>query len=176
MVVGRRGRRIAEQTGKLVEGGDFQRFFSADGMVSDKIASELGGQLEGKLVMTKPGTPDIPGAASFNKLAKEAGIKADGVFVANAYDAAFILALAIQLDRQARPVFRPWVAHFNLVIAALLVPAAFAGTTMTGPLAWDGLLTFRVKNLAIGVWIVVMAVVLARAISSERADSEAAAA
>ncbi len=81
---------------QALEGGDFQRFFSADGMVSDKIASELGSQLEGKLVMTKPGTPDIPGAASFNKLAKEAGIKADGVFVANAYDAAFLIALAIQ--------------------------------------------------------------------------------
>ena len=32
-----------------------------------------------------------------------------------------ILALAIYLDRQERPVFRPWVAHFNLVIAALLI-------------------------------------------------------
>jgi hypothetical protein len=86
-----------------------------------------------------------------------------------------ILALAIFLDRQARPVFERWVAHFNLVIAALLVPAAFAGLAMTGPLAWDGLLTFWVRNAAIGVWIVVMAVVLARAIRRQRAEGEAAA-
>lgn len=87
-----------------------------------------------------------------------------------------ILALAILLDRQERPVFPRWVAHFNLVIAALLVPAAFAGAAMTGPIAWDGLLTFRVRNLAIGVWIVVMAVVLARAIGRQRAEDQAVAA
>jgi hypothetical protein len=87
-----------------------------------------------------------------------------------------ILALAIHLDRQARPVFERWVAHFNLVIAALLIPAAFTGAAMTGPLAWDGLLTFWVRNVAIGLWIVVMAVVLARAIGRQRAEDEAAAA
>ena len=81
---------------QALETGDFSMFFSADGMVSDKIAADLGSQLEGKMIMTKPGTPDIPGAASFTKLAKEAGIKHDGVFVANAYDAAFVIALAIQ--------------------------------------------------------------------------------
>jgi hypothetical protein len=86
-----------------------------------------------------------------------------------------ILALAIFLDRQARPVFERWVAHFNLAIAALLAPAAFAGLALAGPLAWDGLLTFWVRNAAIGVWIVVMAVVLARAIRRQRAEGEAAA-
>ena len=38
-----------------------------------------------------------------------------------------ILALAIYLDRQERPVFKPWVAHFNLVVAALLVPGCVRG-------------------------------------------------
>jgi hypothetical protein len=84
-----------------------------------------------------------------------------------------ILALAIFLDRQARPVFGRWVAHFNLVVAALLIPAAFVGTAMTGPIAWDGLMTFWVKNGAIGLWIVVMGVVLARAIGRQRAENEA---
>jgi hypothetical protein len=83
-----------------------------------------------------------------------------------------ILALAIYLDRQPRPVFRPWVAHFNLIVAALLVPAAFVGTAMSGPVAWDGLLTFWVRNIAIGVWIVVMAVVLGDAIKRQRAEEQ----
>ena len=87
-----------------------------------------------------------------------------------------ILALAIHLDRRERPVFPRWVAHFNLVVAALLAPAAFAGTTMTGPIAWDGLLTFWVRNVAIGVWIVVMGVVLARATVRERGEDAALAA
>lgn len=81
---------------QALETGDFTQFFSADGMVSDKIASELGSQLEGKLTMTKPGTPDIPGADIFKQLATDAGVKADGVFVPNSYDAAFIIALAIE--------------------------------------------------------------------------------
>src|SRR5215475_11819209 len=50
-----------------------------------------------------------------------------------------ILALAIYLDRQARPVFEPWVAHFNLVVAASLVPASFVGLATGGVIAWDGL-------------------------------------
>jgi hypothetical protein len=85
-----------------------------------------------------------------------------------------ILALAIQLDRQERPVFPRWVARFNLVVAALLVPAAFAGAATTGAVAWDGVLTFWVRNVAIGVWIVVMAVVLARTTLRQRAEDEAA--
>lgn len=83
-----------------------------------------------------------------------------------------ILALAILLDRQERPVFPRWVAHFNLAVAALLMPAAFAGAALGGPIAWDGLLTFWVRNAAIGLWIVVMAVVLARTVARQRADHE----
>ena len=75
-----------------------------------------------------------------------------------------ILALAIYFDDQSRPVFSRWVAHFNLLVAAALVPAAFVGVSLTGPLAWDGLLSFWVKNIAIGVWIVVMGVVLGQAV------------
>jgi hypothetical protein len=83
-----------------------------------------------------------------------------------------ILALAIYLDRQARPVFRLWVAHFNLLVAAALLPASFVGMAMGGVLAWDGLLTFWVRNVAIGAWIAVMSLVLGRAIYRQR-DEEA---
>ena len=79
-----------------------------------------------------------------------------------------VLALAIYLDRQAEPVFGRWVAHFNLVIAAALAPAAFVGLALGGPMAWDGLFPFWVKNIAIGGWIVVMAVVLGRDIHQRR--------
>ena len=81
-----------------------------------------------------------------------------------------ILALAIYFDDQSRPVFKRWVAHFNLLVAAALVPAAFVGLTLAGPLAWDGTLSFWLKNTAIAVWIVVMTVALGQAIYQERAD------
>ena len=75
-----------------------------------------------------------------------------------------LLALAIYWDRQDQPVFKPWVAHFNLLIAVALAPAAFTALASTGPLAWDGLLSFWVKNIAIFVWIIVMGIVLGQTI------------
>ena len=81
-----------------------------------------------------------------------------------------ILALAIYLDRQPRPVFKTWVAHFNLAIAAAFAPAAFVGLTLQGPLAWDGLLSFWLRNLAVAVWIVVMGLVLGQTIHRQRRE------
>jgi len=86
-----------------------------------------------------------------------------------------LLALAIYLDRQARPVFDRWVAHYNLLTAVALMPAAFVGLALGGVMAWDGLLSFWVRNFAIGLWVVVMGVVLGQAIRRERAESEVAA-
>jgi hypothetical protein len=86
-----------------------------------------------------------------------------------------LLALAIFWDRQDQPVFKPWVAVFNLLVAAALTPAAFGALAFSGPLAWDGLLSFWVKNIAIAAWIVVMGVVLAQTILRQRAEDRVAA-
>ena len=81
------------------------------------------------------------------------------------------LALAIYIDRQPQPVFKRWVAHFNLLIAAALVPASFVGLALEeGMLAWDGLLAFWVKNIAIALWIVVMGLVLGQTIYRQRRE------
>lgn len=85
------------------------------------------------------------------------------------------LALAIYLDRQPQPVFRSWVGHFNLVVAVALAPAAFCALASDGPLAWNGLLSFWVKNGAIAAWIVVMGVVLGQAIYRRRREHSVAA-
>ncbi|SPM34666.1 hypothetical protein MRAB57_2486 [Mycobacterium rhizamassiliense] len=84
-----------------------------------------------------------------------------------------ILALAIFFDDQPRPIFGRWVAYFNLLVGAALAPAAFVGVSLTGPLAWDGFLSFWVKNIAIAVWIVVMGVALGQAVYRERAENRA---
>jgi hypothetical protein len=86
-----------------------------------------------------------------------------------------LLALAIFWDHQERPVFTPWVAVFNVVTAVALAPAAFTALSLTGPLAWDGFLSFWVKNIAIAVWIVVMGVVLARNVRVQRSHERVAA-
>jgi hypothetical protein len=66
------------------------------------------------------------------------------------------------------------VAHFNLLVAGALAPAAFTGLALGGPMAWDGLLTFWVKNIAIAVWIAVMGVVIGQTIRRQRAEYEVA--
>ena len=86
-----------------------------------------------------------------------------------------LLALAIYWDHQPQPILKPWVAHFNILIALALAPAAFSALAFTGPLAWDGVLSFWVKNIAIAVWIVVMGVVVGQNIRGQRAEKLAAA-
>jgi hypothetical protein len=86
-----------------------------------------------------------------------------------------LLALAIYWDRQEQPVFKMWVAHFNVLVAVALAPAAFSALTLRGPLAWDGLLSFWVKNFAIAAWIVVMGAVLGQIILRRRAEEPVAA-
>lgn len=84
------------------------------------------------------------------------------------------LAVSISLDDQAEPVFPRWVAAFNIIIAAALVPAAFAGLAHSGVLAWNGFLAFWVKNIAIALWIVVMAVVLGNSLQRDVAAARSA--
>lgn len=85
------------------------------------------------------------------------------------------VAVAVAYDEQEQPVFPRWVARFNLVIALALIPACFAGLTLDGPLAWDGFVSFWVKNAAIAVWIIVMASVLRDALNREAVPVGAAA-
>lgn len=81
-----------------------------------------------------------------------------------------ILALAIHFDDPTRPVFNR-CGTLQSCGGAALVPASFVGVSLTGPLAWDGVLSFWVKNAAIAVWIIVMGIVLGRAVYRERAES-----
>lgn len=86
-----------------------------------------------------------------------------------------LVALAIYWDDQAKPVLPKWFAHFNVLIAVALMPAAFTALAKSGPIAWDGLLSFWVKNVAVAVWISATAVVVGRTIYAQRAEVRVAA-
>lgn len=58
---------------------------------------------------------------------------------------AVTLAFAVFLDDQADPVFRRWVGWLNGIAAILWVPAAFGALHLTGPLAWNGWLSFNLR-------------------------------
>jgi hypothetical protein len=85
------------------------------------------------------------------------------------------IAMAVAWDDQPQPVFPRWIAWFNVVIALSTVPAAFAGLAKSGVFAWDGLVSFWVKNTAIVVWFLVMAWALHSAMARDDDPVEVAA-
>jgi hypothetical protein len=81
-----------------------------------------------------------------------------------------MLALAIYFDNGARPVYPRWVAHFALVIAVAMAPAAFSVTVTSGPFAWNGVISFWLRNIAFGLFLLVMLVVSWRAVRRQAAE------
>ena len=81
-----------------------------------------------------------------------------------------LLALAVYFDNRTAPVFPRWVGHFCLVMAAVMAPAAAAAVFQTGPLAWDGVWSFWVRNGAYVVFVVVMFFVLRKAVYRQAVD------
>ncbi len=87
---------------QAIESGDFTTFVGADGMISDDLFKGMDtAALEG-MIGTKPGTPDVPGSKVFQDLAKAAGLDPSQIYEPEAYDAAFILALAIEKNGAKR--------------------------------------------------------------------------
>ena len=80
---------------QALEGGDFSTFFGGDGMVAASLIKNVPG-IEGKITFTKPSTPSTEGRKAYEDVMKKAGLNADGTFVANSYDASFIIAMAIE--------------------------------------------------------------------------------
>lgn len=78
------------------ESGAFSTYIGADGMVGDALVTAVGADVLAGMIATRPGTPDLPGAGMFAAQAEEAGFDPNAVFAGQAYDAAFMLALAIE--------------------------------------------------------------------------------
>jgi hypothetical protein len=75
-----------------------------------------------------------------------------------------LLGLAVYLDtgRQGspKPVFPRWVGHFAVVTGVAMAPAAAAAVFHSGPLAWDGAISFWLRIGAFVLFIAVMFFVL----------------
>jgi hypothetical protein len=82
------------------------------------------------------------------------------------------LAISIYLDTRTEPVFPRWVAHFNIATAMLLVPGAFSMLYKTGPLAWNGSLSFTLRLVAFAVYVAVMFFVLLGVVGRQRENAE----
>jgi hypothetical protein len=78
--------------------------------------------------------------------------------------------LAIYFDNGPHPVFPRWVGHYAIATAIAMMPAAGAAVFKTGPLAWDGVASFWLRNIAFGAFIVVMFFVLRSALHRQAVD------
>ena len=80
---------------QAVESGDFTQFVGGDGMVGDAIGERAGPDADG-MIATRPGSPDLPGGETFRTNAEAANLDPDATFAAQSYDAAMLLALAME--------------------------------------------------------------------------------
>ncbi|MEU4314199.1 hypothetical protein [Nocardia sp. NPDC024068] len=73
-----------------------------------------------------------------------------------------LLAAAVYFDNGPQRVFPRWVGHFAVATAIAMAPATAAAVVTSGPLAWDGALSFWLRGGAFALFIAVMFVVLRR--------------
>ncbi|MGA4494003.1 ABC transporter substrate-binding protein [Vreelandella venusta] len=83
------------------ESGMFTQYVGADGMVGDSLIEAIGADVLDGMIATRPGSPELPGTDIFNEAATAADIDPSAVFAAQAYDAAFLVALAIEQNGSA---------------------------------------------------------------------------
>ena len=86
---------------QALETGAFDRFVGGDGMVSNTLIAAIGSDKLRGMIATKPGRPDTDGAREFNRLAWRADLNPAAAFAAQSYDAAFLIALAIEKNGRA---------------------------------------------------------------------------
>ena len=86
---------------QAIEGGDFSKFVGGDGMAAESLISGVNSPALNGMIITKPGNPSGPCVAAYAPLAEAAGQDPNAVFGPQSYDAAFLLALAIQKNGAA---------------------------------------------------------------------------
>lgn len=86
---------------QAVESGDFTTYIGGDGMVGDDLLKGVDAAAVEGLIATRAGAPAGEATATYEKLANDAGIQATATYAPQAYDAAFLLALAIEKNGSA---------------------------------------------------------------------------
>ena len=80
-----------------LETGAFSSFIGADGMLSDEVIEQIGAEnLGGVTFTTSASDPTTDAFGAWAAIAEAAGVPASDPFVPNGYDAAFMMALAIE--------------------------------------------------------------------------------
>jgi len=111
---------------QAIESGDFTTFVGGDGMIGDALLTGIDASAVEGMIGTKAGTPDVPGAAVFTDLATKAGLLPSEIYVAQSYDAAFILALAIEKNGNKRDGLAAAVREVASAPGEIILPGEWA--------------------------------------------------
>jgi hypothetical protein len=82
-----------------------------------------------------------------------------------------VIAVAILTDKSESPVFPRWVGYFNAWVTLTFCVGNAIFFVKTGPLAWNGLLSWWTVIVAYGIWLVVMLVMTLKAVSRQEAET-----
>jgi len=82
-----------------------------------------------------------------------------------------LLALAVFFDKVPHPVFPRWVAWYSALTALAIAPAALAAVVTDGPFAWDGIVSFWLRNLSYAAFCIVMFFVVRTALARQARDA-----
>lgn len=77
-----------------IDSGAFDKFVLGDGMKGDGLTDAFGSDLNGSVGTAAGGQSD--GAKTYNTMAMSAGIKTDGIYVGESYDAGALIVLSMQ--------------------------------------------------------------------------------
>tara|TARA_R110002020_G_scaffold14227_7_gene50488 strand:+ start:3082 stop:4287 length:1206 start_codon:yes stop_codon:yes gene_type:complete len=81
---------------QAVESGNFTTYVGGDGMVGDDLLTGIDAAAVEGMIATRAGAPAGEATTTYTDLATAAGIEANATYAPQAYDAAFLLALAIE--------------------------------------------------------------------------------
>lgn len=84
-----------------IEGGDFTSFIGVDGVIGDDLLNGLDPAAVEGIYATRAGAYSGESATIFTQLATDGGIDPTATYAPQAYDAAFLLALAVQKNGTA---------------------------------------------------------------------------
>jgi hypothetical protein len=74
--------------------------------------------------------------------------------------------LAILIDPRPVPVFPRWLGYCNLWVALIFCAGTFNVFFKTGPLAWNGVLSWWFPVSVFAIWLVIVTIYLRKAIAS----------
>ena len=86
---------------QAVESGNFTTYVGGDGMVGDDLLTGIDTAAVEGMIATRAGAPEGVATTTYTDLATAAGIEANATYAPQAYDAAFLLALAIEKNGSA---------------------------------------------------------------------------